>query len=251
MAVFGNKSSPHIRSHLGDGLNDCSQGEGLNWLGSGIVVVLDQIVVDSSGLGSGDRGKHTLISEQVDTGQELNLIEGVVVVLVHAIEHVDSSLSDLENGQTLVEGVLGFLFRKNAIVVHVVVIESGHDSVIRHIVEHVDLGDSLDKVVTLHFCQITVHVVRVESLPEAIEMVLRDEVRLNDLPFHIIGVLAADQVSIADIMPADFFESDLAVAVLVNESKESVELRLSGHLQVSLDRWVIEIDSIDSDRWVI
>ena len=110
MAVLGNKSSPHIRSHLGYGLNDCSQGEGLNWLGSGIVVVLDQIVVDSSGLGSGDRGKHTLISEQVDTGQELNLIEGVVVVLVHAIEHVDSRLSDLENGQTLVEGVLGFLF---------------------------------------------------------------------------------------------------------------------------------------------
>ena len=180
--------------------------------------------------------------------QELSLIEGVVVVLVHAIKHVDSRLSDLENDQTLVEGVLGFLFRKNAIVVHVVVIESGQDSVIRHIVEHVDLGDSQNKVVTLHFCQITIHVVRVESQPEAIEMVLRNEVRLSDLLFHLIGVLATYQVSIADIMPAHFFESDLIVAVLVNSSEESFELDLSGHLQESLGLLVIDIDCIESDR---
>jgi len=110
LAVLGNKGSPHIRSHFRNGLNNCSQGEGLNRLGSAIVVVGDQIVVDGDGLGSVDHGKHSLGGEQVDTGQELSLIEVVVMVLVHAIKHVDSSLCDFKNGQTLVEGVLGFLF---------------------------------------------------------------------------------------------------------------------------------------------
>ena len=80
-------------------------------------------------------------------------------------------------------------------------------------------------------------------------MVLRNEVRLYDILFHFNeGILATNQVSIADIMPAHFFESDFTVAVLVDDSKESFQLRLSSHLQMSLDRWIIEIDCIDSDR---
>ena len=110
LAVLGNKGSPHVRSHFRYSLNNCLQGEGLNRLGSGIVVVGDQIVVDGDGLGSVDHGKHSLGGEQVDTGQELGLIEVVVMVLVHAVKHFDSRLCDFEDGQTLVEGVLGFLF---------------------------------------------------------------------------------------------------------------------------------------------
>jgi len=79
-------------------------------------------------------------------------------------------------------------------------------------------------------------------------MVLRNEVRLYDFFFHLLGITATDQGSVADIMPAHFFESDFTVTVLVNDSKESFQLCLSSHLQMSLDRWVIDIDCIDSDR---
>ena len=214
-------------------------------------MVGDQIVVDGDGLGSVDHGKHSLGGEQFDTVQELGLIEGVVLVQVHAIKYAHSRLGDFENDLTRVEGVIGFLFGKNAIVVQVIAIERGQDSTTRHIVEHVDLCDCLDKVVALHFCQITIHVVRVESLPVAIEIVLRNEVRIYNILVHFIGVLATDQVSVADIMPADLFEDHLTVAVLVNDGKESFQLRLGAHLQKFLHRRVIDIDRLDSDRYDI
>ena len=59
------------------------------------------------------------------------------------------------------------------------------------------------------------------------------------------GLTAANEVSVAQIVPAHFLYSDRPITILVNGGVEGIQLIPSLHVQTIYDLWVFEIYFID------
>ena len=171
---LSNQGVPKAGGHLGDTLNDGVHREcrGWNLVLVFVVVVGKKIFVDDDNIGSIDLVKHTHLREHTDTGQELSLVQVVVVVLVDVVPNAECCFGHIEQGHALVEGVGGLLLGQDAIIVQVIFVEGGHDLGVGHIVEQVDFSDCIDEVVALNLSHFSVHVSLIEGLPKALEVIL-------------------------------------------------------------------------------